>query len=417
MSKFIIQGGQTLKGNIRVSGAKNAVLPILAASLLSPGKIRLNNVPRIQDVESMLSIMRLMGVSHTWEGEHELLIDCQNIAYADLLADEVKKMRGSILFLGPVLALFGKAKLYRPGGDIIGARPISVHTDGLRNLGVEVQENEIVHAHVKKTKNNSIVLQEASVTGTETLMMFCAGVFHTTTLKLVATEPHVQALGFFLQELGVKIEGIGTPFLKITGKKNLKKNISFSIPPDPLEAATFVALAAATRSTIAISGTCPNDMDAIFLVIQDMHIKYTAVKDIITVHPSELKGAKIQTGLYPKFPSDTQSPFGVLATQAQGVTLIHDWMYENRFNYLRELAYMGANVEILDPHRALIIGPTPLQGKEVRSLDIRSGISLIIAGLIAKGTTIIYDVEHIDRGYEHIQERLRALGAHITREN
>lgn len=416
MSKLIIEGGKKLRGKIRVAGDKNSALPILAASLLTKGEIILENVPEIQDVFTMLAILENFGVKYKWLKTGILFLDTKKIYYRDLLFNEVKQLRASIVLLGSALSRFGKIKLYQPGGDVIGARPIEVHIKALKDLGAEICSNEFLEAKFKKLKNKEIVLQQASVTGTEVLLLFASLIPNPITLKLTATEPAVQNLCQFLQKLGVRIKGLGTPFLTICGAKNLKTRIKHKIPSDTTEVATFCALAGATKSNLEIYPIETNYLDSLFLTMDDMKLKYKISKEKIYLYQSKLRGIKIQTGLYPKFLTDYQPAFGAMATQANGVTLIHDWLYENRLGYLNELVYMGANAEILDPHRALIIGPTPLTGKEVKSLDIRAGIALVIGGLAAKGTTIIYDAEKIDRGYEKIEERLKKIGAEIIRE-
>ena len=417
MSKFIIQGGKKLEGKIKVMGDKNSTLPILAASLLTKGEIILENVPEIRDVSTMLAILEHLGVKHKWLKSGVLLIDTKKIYYKDLLIDEVKHLRASIVLLGSALARFGKIKLHQPGGDVIGARPVEVHINGLKDLGVDIESNHTIEANFKKVYSKKIVLQEPSVTGTEVLILFASLIPQETTLKLVATEPAVQNLCKFLQKLGVSIKGLGTPFLTIKGSKKLKTKIRHTIPSDTTEIATFCALAGATKSNLEIYPIEIDYLDSLFFALDEANLKYKILKGKLKIFSSKLKGIKkLQTGLYPKFLTDYQPPFGAMMTQANGVTLIHDWLYENRLGYLNELAHMGASVEILDPHRAIIIGPTPLVGKEVKSMDIRAGISMVIAGLTAKGTTIIYDAEKIDRGYEKIEERLKQIGARITRE-
>ncbi len=416
MSKFVIKGGKKLEGKIKVSGSKNAILALIPASLLITGRIIFKNVPRIRDVEVMIKIIEHLGATVFFENS-TLEINTKNIGYRDLLIPEIKVLRASILFLGPMLAKFGRIKTFLPGGDVIGARPIETHLDGLKELGAQIEtDGEIIEGKLNKFKNQKIILKEASVTATETLIMASAFSNKEIEFRLVALEPHVQALGQFLNMAGYKIKGVGTPFLKIKKDKRIKKEIVFKVPPDYIEAGSFLALAGATKSKILIENINPEELDATFAILNEMGLNYEIRKTSILVKPSKLKAVKkIQTGLYPKFATDLQPPFGVLTTQAEGVTLIHEWMYENRFGYLQELKYMGANVEILDPHRAIVIGPTPLYGKEVRALDIRAGISLLIAGLLAQGETIINEAEKIDRGYEKIEEKLKNLGAEIKR--
>jgi len=413
--KFLIKGGKKLEGQVKISGSKNAALPLICASLLVSGRVILKNVPRISDVEVMLEILKMLG-AEIEKGDSLVIINTKNLDYVDLITPLISKLRASILFLAPVLFRFGKIKMALPGGDIIGARPITTHLEALKNLGAEIEiKNGIIEGEFKKFKSSEIILKEVSVTASEVALM--ASVFSPKPikLKLLALEPHVVSLEKFLQKLGYKIKGIGTHFITLSRSKNIKKEIIFEIPYDYIEAATFLALASATKSHLSIENAPLEDLDSVFLTAKEMNVNFEIKKKNIIVKPSKIKGTKIQVGYHPKFPTDAQPPFGVLATQAEGVTLIHDWMYENRFSYLNELNLMGANTELLDPHRAIIIGPTPLYGKEVKSLDIRSGISLIIAGLVAQGETIIHEAEKIDRGYEKIEEKLTKIGAEIYR--
>lgn len=415
MAKFIILGGKKPKGQVKISGSKNASLALIPACLLVDGMIRLQNIPKIKDVFVMLEILKLLGGEYKFLDENEVLIDTRNIDYASLKSDLLTQLRGSVLYLGPLLARFGKAEIYFPGGDIIGARPLKTHFRALQELGVNIKTHRLIQAKFHKLKNRKIIFSEISVTASELLLMAAAYSKDFVELRMVALEPYVQALERFLLQLGFDVRGVGSHFVKIRKGTRLRKKVNFRVPPDPIEAGTFMALAGALKGEIKITQIEPEEMDAIFLIAQEMNLDFQVKKDAIFVKPSRLKGTKIQVGLYPKFPTDLQPPFGVMATQAEGVTLIHDWMYENRFGYLNELHYMGANVEILDPHRAIIIGPTPLFGTEVRSLDIRAGISLVIAGCAAQGKTIINEVEKIDRGYEKIEEKLQSLGLQIER--
>lgn len=415
MSKFLIKGGKKLEGELKVSGSKNAILALIPASLLIEGKVIFKNVPKILDVERMIVILKYLGSEVQFQNS-TLIIDNRNISYKDILIPEVKALRASVLFVGPMLAKFGKVKIYLPGGDVIGARSLTTHFEALKSLGAEIyQEGEIIVGKFKKFKENKVILKEVSVTATELLMMFSSFSKKEIDLRLTAMEPHVQALGEFLKKAGFIVKGLGSPFLKIKKGSYTKKEIIFEIPFDYVEAGTFIALSASLQSKIIIKNINPQELDAVFALAKEMNIQYKLRNSSLVVYPSKLKATKIQAGLYPKLATDLQPPFGVLATQAEGATLVHEWMYENRLGYLNELKFMGANVEIFDPHRALIIGPTPLFGREVNSLDIRSGISLVIAGLVAQGETIINEVEKIDRGYEKIEEKLKNIGADITR--
>lgn len=415
MSKLVIRGGKKLEGKIKVSGSKNALSALLPASLLINGRVIFKNVPQIKDVRTMTKILEYLGAEVSFE-DSVLIINTKNIDYHDLLTPEVKMIRASLLFIGPILFRFGKIKIYLPGGDVIGARPIDTHLDGLVQLGANLDmRGEVIEGKIKRFRNNKVILKESSVTATETLILASAFSFKEINLRLAAIEPHVQTLCRFLVGAGYNIKGIGSPFLKVKRGGKIKKEVIFSIPPDYVEAGTFIALAGATRSKILIENVNPEELDAVFSIMNEMKFDYEIKKNSILVKPAKIKGTKIQTGLYPKFSTDLQPPFGVVATQADGVSLIHEWMYENRLGYLNELKLMGANVEILDPHRAIVIGPTPLYGREVNSLDIRAGITLLIGALLAEGETILNEAEKIDRGYEKIEIRLKNLGADINR--
>ncbi len=415
MSILVIKGGRKLEGEIKVSGSKNTALKIIAGSLINRGINVLYNVPKILDVLWLLDILKYLNCKVIWEN-NKLIIDSSQIKNKDLNIEEVKKLRASIVLLGPLLGLFHEIKIARPGGDIIGARSINVHLNSLSELGCEFSSGEVLTGKFKRLENDTVILKESSVTATETLLLFSAFSTKPIKIRLAATEPSVVSVCKFLQKLGVKIKGIGTPFLEIVGPKNFRKKVEFKIPPDPIEAGTFIALAGATKSNLLIKNINPYELDSVFIVMKEMGFKYEVLDKKIKIYKNNnLKSTKIQVGLYPKFPSDLQPPFGALATQAEGVTLIHDWMYENRFSYINELVYMGANAEILDPHRALIIGPSALKGKEIRSLDIRAGAALVIAGLIAEGETIIYEAEKIERGYENLVEKLKKIGAKIEK--
>lgn len=418
MSKFVITGGKNLNGGIRVSGSKNAVLPLIAASVLVP-ETKLANVPRIRDVDVMLEIIAELGGSFEWTGEHDLAINTSNLASRPL-SDSARKLRASVLFAGPLLARFGKASLPYPGGDIIGSRPLESHISAFKSLGVEAADKESINFEVKNKEGGTIILEEPSVTATENLIIFAAGGKEEVVIRLAATEPHVQDLCKFLVKAGAQIDGIGTTTLKVKGG-NLK-NVEHSVLPDELEISAFAALAAATHGDVVISPIEAEYLDSVLLQLQKMNVNFkveAAASGETSLHIlpplGSYKAHRLQSGLYPKLVTDHLPPLAVLATQAEGATLVHDWLYEARQSYIRELIKMGANSIIMDPHRALILGPTPLYGKEVTTFDIRSGMAMIIAALIAEGETVISDIKHIDRGYENLEGRLKALGADIRR--
>jgi len=416
MSRLIIKGEKKLEGEIEIKGSKNAALALIPATLLINGKVILKNVPKIKDIEIVIDIMKFLGSEINFEN-NTLFIDNRNIGYKDLTIPEIKMLRGSILFLGPILFKFKKIKIYLPGGDLIGARSIDEHIKSLSELGVNFNLNDgIITGNFNKFSNNKVILKEISVTASENLIMFACNSPKPIQLRLVAIEPSVQSLCLFLRKSGYEIKGIGSHFLTVSRGKNIKKEIVFTIPPDPIETTTFISLALATKSKLIIKKNKIDELDSLFITLKEMKANFTIKNSDIYINESNLVGTKIQTGLYPKLATDFQPVLGTLATQANGVTFIHEWMYENRLNYLKELSLMGANVEILDPHRAIVIGPTPLIGKEIKAIDIRHGAALIIAALIAKGETIINQAEIIDRGYENIVERLKNIGADITKE-
>ncbi|MFZ2975964.1 MAG: UDP-N-acetylglucosamine 1-carboxyvinyltransferase [Candidatus Moraniibacteriota bacterium] len=417
MEHFEIIGGKKLAGSIDVRGSKNATTPILAATILTKKECILENLPLIEDVFRMIEILESMGAKIKWLGKRKISIKNEKINPQKLDVEKIKKLRSSILLLGSLSARFDNFKLYHPGGCVIGKRPLGTHFEAMRKMGIEISQNEkFYNVNSKKRKTTKVVLRELSVTATENAMMLATGMRGKTIIKIAACEPHVEDLGRFLISLGAKIDGLGTHTLKITGSKNLH-GARHKIIPDANEAATFLILAVATQSPIVINNTCEDHLDLVLEKLREFGADFKCTKNSIRVIPAKKLRAvsKIDTRTYPGVPSDVQAPFGVLATQATGETLIHDSLYENRFNYIGELKRMGARAKILDPHRVVISGPKKLIGKEITSFDLRAGATLIIAGLLAKGKTVIKDIYQVDRGYEKIEERLKKLGAQIRR--
>lgn len=417
MNHFEIQGGKRLKGEIAVGGSKNAATPILAATLLTKEKCVISNIPLIEDVFRMLEILESLGAEIKWLGERKISVQAKNIQPKKMDVKKVKMLRSSILLLGPLSARFDDFKLYHPGGCIIGSRPVGTHFRALEKLGVRIRQDGkkyIIGARNKKA--GKVILSEMSVTATENAMMLAAGLSGKTVIKIAACEPHVCDLGKFLISIGAKIKGLGTHSLEITGIKKLR-GAQHKIIPDASEAATFLILGAATGSPIKVKNARENNLDLVLEKLRQFGADFKIEKNSITVIPAKkLKAVvKVDTRTYPGVPSDVQAPFGVLATQAEGETLIHDSLYEGRFNYVKELQKMGAKAKILDAHRVIIKGPTKLKGKIIQSFDLRAGASLIIAALLANGKTIIKDIYQVDRGYEKIEERLQKLGADIKR--
>ena len=417
MDHFEIIGGKKLTGTIDVRGSKNATTPILAATLLTKKECILDNLPLIEDVFRMLEILESMGAEIKWLGERKISVKNEKIDPGKMDVEKVKQLRSSILLLGSLSARFNNFKLYHPGGCVIGKRPLGTHFEAVRNLGVEIKQNDkFYNISAKNRKNSKVVLRELSVTATENAMMLAAGMSGKTIIKIAACEPHVEDLGRFLILLGAKIKGLGTHSMEIIGSKNLH-GAKHKIIPDANEAATFLIMAVATGSSIKVNNTREEHLDLVLEKLREFGANFKISKNYIEVIPAKnLKAvSKIDTRTYPGVPSDVQAPFGVLATQAEGETLIFDTIFEGRFNYLSELEKMGAKVKILNSHQAVICGPTKLKGKKITSFDLRAGVSLIIAALLAKGKTEIEEIYQVDRGYEKIEERLKKMGASIER--
>lgn len=415
MSKFVIIGNKPLSGEIAASGAKNAVLPLMAACLLTDENCRLTNVPDIEDVHTMINIMIDLGAEIEFSN-HVLNINCRNVIKFNPQPELVSRLRGSVLFLGPLLARFGKAEMPFPGGDIIGSRSIDTHLDAFRALGGKVDLSNCVSISAQKLTGGRIVLEESSVTGTENIMMAAIGAEGKTVIKLAAMEPHVEQLGEFLKLMGAEIKGMGTSTVEIIGGKKLH-GAEIAVIPDSNEAAGYITLAAAAKADMKITHTNPEHLDDFLLKLFKMNVNFEVGQDFVHVKKPAFayKGTKIQCGLYPKLNSDYVPPMAVLATQAEGETIIYEWLYENRLGHIPELVKMGATAEVLDPHRVKIIGPTPLHAQKIKTYDIRMGMTLVIAALIAEGESEISDIHHIDRGYERLEDKLRAIGADIKR--
>ncbi len=417
MSRLRIQGGKKLRGRLRAAGMKNAATPILASTLLTDEPCLLKNVPRIRDVERMLDILRSLGVTAEWTGEHEVKIDPKHADPAKLDRKAMRSMRSSVLFLGPMLSRFREVELPEPGGCIIGNRPLDTHLVALTAIGASCERGtEGYLLRASALEGREVVLPEFSVTATENLMMAAATAKGRTTIKLAAAEPHAEDLGNFLNKMGARIQGHGTHTVVIDGVETLH-GAEHEIIPDQIEAGTFMVAAALTRGDLTIESVRPDHLDIVtqrlraigaHVEIGDTWVRVTA--------PDTLKAFKYQSMPYPGLPTDLMAPFGVLATQCVGTSLIHEPLYEGRFGFVNELVKMGANAVICDPHRVLISGPTPLYGREIKSLDLRAGATLLVAGILADGETILQGAEIIDRGYERIEERFAEVGAEIIRE-
>jgi len=415
--KFLIKGGKPLSGKVKISGYKNSAGAVLAAILLSEKESIIDNLPLSLDVLNQIEILKKIGVEVKWLSKRKIKVNPKNIEPEKIPAELFEKMRVSVLLISPLLARFKKLKVPHPGGDKIGLRPISVHLEIFKNFGIKVKEKGGIYFFEapKKLEGKRIILKEFSVTATENAMMLAALAKGKSKIEIAAAEPQVQDLGKVLEKMGVKIKGIGTHILEIEGKKKLA-GVNFAISPDPLEAGTFLIAFAITKGEGEIENVNPNHLTLFLKKMKEIGIKFKISKNKILVRKSkEFQATKIQVLPYPGFPTDLQPQTSVLLTQAQGKSLIHDPLYENRFQHLHELRKMGADIEITDPHRALIFGKTKLRGNRINSTDIRSGAALILAALIAKGKSLIENVYQIDRGYEEIDLKLKKLGAQIKR--
>jgi UDP-N-acetylglucosamine 1-carboxyvinyltransferase len=415
MAIYTIEGGKELSGTITIGGSKNATLPIICATLLTEEQCVLKNVPEISDVYVMIKILEDLGAKISFEN-HILTIDNSGINSFQPKSELVTKLRGSILLIGPLLARFKKVIIPIPGGDLIGKRPIDAHVIGMQALGAKVVEDGHLKLSVDKLVGKRIIMPEMSVTATENVIMAAVLSEGFTTIHLAATEPHVQDLCRMLNTMGAKISGIGTHDLKIEGVEKVH-GVEHSIIFDNEVASSYINLAAATRSEILVDNIQPDYLNGALIQWKLMNVNLEVAKSSVLVKkPTEnYKSATIKTNIYPGLLTDYVPPFAVLATQAEGTSMVHEWMYEGRLGYMHELAKMGAKTKILDPHRAEITGPTKLHGTTVSSLDVRSGMVLVIAALVAEGKSNLHDVEHIERGYEGIVDKLKSLGADVQR--
>lgn len=417
MPKFIIQGQKPLKGEIAVKGAKNSALKIIPASILSEETIKIKNLPEIEDIGKSLALLSSLGANIRHSGD-EVDIETKNINTGILEPKLADKFRTSLMFVGPLLARFKEVRFPHPGGCVIGAggRPIDLFLEGFIALGAEVTvKDNFYEIKAKELKGNEYFFTNVSVTGTESLMMTATLAKGTTTLKNCAMEPEIKVLADYLNKQGAKIKGAGSPTIIIEGVKKLSAG-TFKIVPDRIETGSFAIMAAATKSELTITNCEPNYILSLLTIFKKIGIDFEQGKDWLKIKPNnKFRPYNIKTHEYPGFPTDLQSPYTVLMTQASGLSMIHETIYDRRLLYIDMLSQMGANIIMCDPHRAVVNGPTPLHGKKLISPDIRAGIALIIAALIAKGQTEIDNIYQIDRGYEKIDERLRNLGADIVR--
>ena len=425
MEKFVIEGGVPLSGTIIPAGNKNGALPILAACLLTDDEVILRNVPRIADVDAMVGLLESLGARVTWLAPSEVAIDTSNVERSEVDRDLAERIRASFLLAGPLLARFGHALMPPPGGDVIGRRRLDPHLDAFRALGATIRaERDIeLDAPALGLRPCDFLMDEPSVMATENALMAAALTRGTTVIRNAASEPHVQDLARMLSSMGAPIDGIGSNVMIVHGTGQLR-GCTHTIAPDHIEIGSFMALAGVTGGELTVKDTFPEDLRMIRLVFERLGLRSELHgTDVIVPGGQHLQirndagghTPKIQDGPWPAFPADLTSIALALATQAEGSVIIHEWMFENRLVFTDKLQLMGAAITICDPHRAIVVGPRKLRGERVESPDIRAGMAMLIAALCADGVTEIGNIRQIDRGYERIDERLRALGARITR--
>jgi len=418
---FQVRGGVTLNGELSIPGSKNGALPMLCAALLTTETCIFENVPEISDIELLLDIFEKMGAKVVWDKEKKEVEVTAATIDPSILAEspEIRKFRASILMLGPLLARCGKVEIVQPGGCVIGARPNDVHTNGFMTLGATVTQSEFsIRCEFERNsfKANQVLMPEASVTGTENLAMFAAGVSDESELFFTATETHVTETLRMLQAMGAEIEGIGSHRLKIRGTTKLKGG-RFRIPPDYLLAGTYAIAGVLTQGDLTLKNVYHTELLSFYALLRKTGASFEFQGDTLRVFGKQnLKAiSKLKTSIFPGFPTDLQSPFGVLLTQCEGESMVFETLFENRLTYLSELEKMGANITLMNSHQALIRGKTNLKARQVQSWDLRAGAAMVIAGMIADGITSVTNINYIDRGYEHFDQNLRNLGASIER--
>ena len=423
MEKFVIEGGYPLSGELTPSGNKNEALPVLAASLLTEETVHYKNVPRIRDVGVLCEIITSMGGTVEWLGHNEVKICCAGVNSGQLDPKLCQRIRASILLAGPLLARVGEVKLPPPGGDVIGRRRLDTHFHALEALGARVSVRDVYELSAHKLTGADIFLDEASVTATENAIMAAATASGTTIIRNAACEPHVCALARLLNKMGAQITGIGSNQLTIEGVDRLG-GAEHEIESDYLEIGSFVGLAAVTGGALTVNRVKPESLRMIRMVFERLGIYTQITGDQLFVpahQPLKIKPdyhnhvPKIDNAIWPAFPTDLMSIAITVATQCQGTVLFFEKMFEGRMFFVDHLQAMGAQIILCDPHRVVVVGKQQLRGAKVQSPDVRAGMALLIAGLCANGTTEIYNIHQIDRGYERVDEKLRALGAQIQR--
>jgi UDP-N-acetylglucosamine 1-carboxyvinyltransferase len=416
MDKLQIQGGMPLEGEVRISGAKNAALPILAATLLAEGTVSVGNVPHLQDVTTMIELLGRMGVSVTIDDKMRVEVDASTIREHVAPYELVRTMRASILVLGPLLARFGKADVSLPGGCAIGARPVNIHVAGLQALGADILiENGYIRARASRLRGARLVLETVTVTGTENLLMAAALAEGETVIENAAREPEVVDLADFLNAMGADIRGAGTDTIVIQGVERLR-GARYDVLPDRIETGTYLVAGAITGGRVRVKGTRPDHLDAVVAKLREAGATIDVGDTWISL---DMRGRRpravdIRTAPYPAFPTDMQAQFAALNTIADGVGTVTETIFENRFMHMLEMRRLGADIRI-EGNTAIIRGVPKLTAAPVMATDLRASASLVLAALIAQGATEIHRIYHIDRGYECIEEKLEQLGAHIKR--
>src|SRR5947209_1505194 len=415
MDKFVIRGGNPLLGTVRVSGAKNAALPAMAAALLTDEPVVLENIPDVRDIETTRKLLTAMGAEVELgygRAHHRTTVNCRNLTSSPEASYElVKTMRASTLVLGPLVARTGYARVSLPGGCAIGARPIDLHIKGLERLGATItQEHGYIEARAERLRGGEIVFDKITVTGTEDLMMAATLADGETVMENCAREPEVADLAALLNKMGAKIEGAGSSTLRIRGVEKLR-GAKHRIIPDRIEAGTFLVAGALTGGDLVVAGCDPRHLTALVQKLEEAGVKVTAIApdSLRVMAHGPLRAADVSTEEYPGFPTDMQAQYMALATQAEGSSIVTENIFENRFMHALELVRMGANIK-MEGRRAIVRGKTPLSAAAVLASDLRASASLVLAALVADGETIIDRVYHIDRGYEHIEEKLRGVG-------
>jgi UDP-N-acetylglucosamine 1-carboxyvinyltransferase len=418
MDKLIITGGTKLSGELRISGAKNAALPILAATLLSTTPVSVGNIPHLHDITTTMELLGRMGVRLLVDEKMNIEVDSNSITSYEAPYELVRTMRASILVLGPLLARFGEAHVSLPGGCAIGTRPVDIHLNGLIKMGADITvEGGFIHAKVGRLKGCRLVLEQITVTGTENLLMAATLASGTTIIENAAKEPEVTDLAHFLNAMGAKITGIGTDVLVIEGVEKLGvEGLHYNILPDRIETGTYLCAAAITGGRVKLKNTRPDILDAVLEKLAEAGADIKTGEDWIELdmHGKKPKAVSLRTAPYPAFPTDMQAQFIAMNCIAEGVGIITETIFENRFMHVQELQRMGANIK-LESNTAICTGMEKLTGAPVMATDLRASASLVIAALVAEGSTLVDRIYHIDRGYDHIEEKLSQLGATIQR--